>query len=219
MICIENEKCKTRLHLRIIKDSLNIKLTLEKQIYITTPKTILRVCLNKSKVEPLFTNSLQFKDLGFGSVHVLNEEYLLIGTLQGDILVHNIRSRSFPNTISDRHRSPILFFQKVFTSAENLPLFYSLNAKSRLVCRNDVRSDVNLFEFEPGFGGWTRVLGLHVSVYFNLILVVYKECIALLSVYNNKLIAKLDFSMRLEGKDSRFLCIFLVFQKTCFIIK
>ena len=190
---------------------------LEKQIYITTPKTILRVNLNNSKIESLFTDSLKFKDLGFGSVLVLNQEYLLIGTLQGDIMVHKIRSQSFPNTISDRHRSPILFFQKVFTTAENLPLFYSLNAKSRLVCRNDIRSDVKLFEFEPGFEGWTRVLGLHVSVYFNLILLVYKECIALLSVYNNKLIAKLDFSMRLEGKDLRVTILFefeFVFSKS-----
>lgn len=190
-------------------------MTLEKQLYLTTPNLILRVCLNKSKVEPLFTDSLQSKDLGFSSVEVLNKDFLLIGTMQGEILIHNTRTKSFPNTISDGTGSAILFFGKVFSTAESLPLFYSLSSRSRLVYRKDVSSNKFLFEFEPGFKGWSRVLGLHVSVFFNLILIFYKECIAMLSVYNNKLVAKLDFSIRLEGDILFFYYYYLQISKRC----
>lgn len=169
----------------------------DQKVFLTTNKGVLIFCLRSFSINYLFLG--EYKYYPIIKVKILDAQNLIMGSHQGEIFIFNFVKNHLVSVIPEQIMEPILFLDTWFTNANNPPLFYSLNRVNQLLCRNSFLEGKPLFELKVKADKLGMFLGGHVSVLFNVGLLVYKKGLVLVSLFSSSQIASLLFKQNKSG--------------------
>lgn len=173
----------------------------DQKVFLTTNKGVLTFCLRSFSINYLFLG--EYKYYPIIRVKILDAQNLIMGSHQGEIFIFNFMKNHMVSVIAEQIIEPILFLDTWFTNANNPPLFYSLNRSNKLLCRNNFHDGQPLFELQVKADQFGAFLGGHVSVLFNVGLLVYKKGLILVSLFSSCEIASLLFKRNKSGRPRR----------------